>query len=88
MSASLRLAQQACGVSLLTVHIKFTTDLLDTHVRVGGAIGTEMLSRHCPKESGSVNPKCIGASMLMHMTPGSTGYLENTWLWVADHDLE
>ncbi|KAH7329285.1 LysM domain protein [Stachybotrys elegans] len=62
--------------------------LWDTHVRVGGAIGTEMLARHCPKKTGKIDPKCKGASMLMHMTPGSTGYLENVWLWVADHDLD
>jgi hypothetical protein len=24
----------------------------------------------------------------MHMTPQSTGYLENVWIWVADHDME
>jgi hypothetical protein len=24
----------------------------------------------------------------MHLTPGSTAYIENSWIWVADHDLE
>jgi hypothetical protein len=24
----------------------------------------------------------------MHLTPGSTAYMENSWIWVADHDLE
>ena len=26
--------------------------------------------------------------MLMHLTTGSTAYLENVWLWTADHDME
>lgn len=26
--------------------------------------------------------------MMLHMTKGSTGYLENVWAWVADHDLD
>lgn len=25
---------------------------------------------------------------MLHMTPGSSGYFENMWLWVADHDLD
>ncbi|KAL6229037.1 pectate lyase superfamily protein-domain-containing protein [Aspergillus navahoensis] len=35
-----------------------------------------------------VNPKCIAASLLLHLTPTSTPYLENIWVWVADHDLD
>lgn len=26
--------------------------------------------------------------MLMHLTPGSSAYLENAWLWTADHDMD
>jgi hypothetical protein len=26
--------------------------------------------------------------MLMHLTPNSTAYLENAWLWTADHDMD
>jgi len=26
--------------------------------------------------------------MMLHMTESSTGYLENVWAWVADHDLD
>lgn len=25
---------------------------------------------------------------MLHMTTSSTGYIENVWVWVADHDLD
>lgn len=60
----------------------------DSHFRVGGAKGTNLQAADCPKLTGDVNPKCIAASMMLHMTPSSSGYLENVWAWVADHDLD
>jgi hypothetical protein len=60
----------------------------DTHFRVGGAIGSNLQKGNCPKNTGQVNSKCKAASMLMHLKPGSTAYLENVWGWVADHDLD
>jgi hypothetical protein len=35
-----------------------------------------------------VNLNCIAASLLLHLTPSLTAYLENIWVWVADHDLD
>jgi len=26
--------------------------------------------------------------MMMHLTDSSSAYIENSWLWVADHDLD
>ncbi|KAJ3952539.1 hypothetical protein N0V92_011011 [Colletotrichum tropicale] len=60
----------------------------DTHVRIGGAAGSDLLTADCPKDSGIINPRCKAASLLMHLKPKSTAYLENVWLWTADHDLE
>lgn len=60
----------------------------DSHVRIGGAKGSELSVTDCPKLTGSVNPKCIAGSALMHATKGSSGYFENIWLWVADHDMD
>jgi hypothetical protein len=60
----------------------------DTHVRVGGAIGSELQKGDCPKQSGQLRPTCQAASLLMHFTPTSSAYLENVWVWVADHDLD
>lgn len=62
--------------------------ILDCHFRVGGALGTNLQSGNCPKLTGNVNSNCIASSMLLHLTPGSSGYFENVWGWVADHDLD
>jgi hypothetical protein len=35
-----------------------------------------------------VNPKCAAASLLLYLTPKSSAYIENVWVWVADHDLD
>lgn len=51
-------------------------------MRVGGAVGTDLTVAECP--AGSVNDKCKAGAALMHMTPESSGYFENVWLWVAD----
>jgi hypothetical protein len=61
---------------------------VDSHIRVGGAKGTGLQAESCPKRTGTVNPKCKAAALLMHLTPGSTAYIENAWLWTADHDME
>lgn len=60
---------------------------LDTHFRVGGAIGSELQVKDCPKNDG-FRPKCKAASLLLHLTPKSSAYLENSWIWTADHDLD
>ncbi|KAG5827303.1 hypothetical protein H9Q74_002592 [Fusarium xylarioides] len=60
----------------------------DTHFRVGGAAGTDLTVKDCLKLSGKVNPNCIAASLLLHLTPDSSGYFENVWMWTADHDFD
>ena len=63
----------------------------DVHARVGGFTGSNFQVAQCLKQPGSsnVDTNCIGAFMLMHVTPKATNlYMENTWLWTADHDIE
>lgn len=64
----------------------------DVHNRIGGSAGTEMLVGQCAKNNGTThgaNEACEGAFMMMHVTSSASDvYLENTWFWVADHDLE
>ncbi|KAI8648701.1 Pectin lyase fold virulence factor [Fusarium keratoplasticum] len=67
---------------------KGSVGMWDSHFRVGGAIGSNLQQETCAKKSGSVNPDCKAASMLLHLKPESTAYLENVWAWVADHDLD
>lgn len=60
----------------------------DTHVRVGGATGTELESGQCPASLTGTNNGCHSGFAMMHVTPGSSGYFENVWLWIADHDID
>ena len=60
---------------------------IDSHFRVGGAIGSDLQAKQCPK-GGGINMNCIAASTLLHLTHGSSAYLENVWVWTADHDLD
>lgn len=62
----------------------------DTHVRIGGSYGTDLLLANCPTSQGA-NPStdCFGAFMMFHASANSSGvYLANTWFWTADHDME
>jgi hypothetical protein len=45
-----------------------------------------MQSSECP--SGSVNSACQAAFLGIYLTSGSSAYLEGTWIWTADHDLD
>lgn len=39
--------------------------------------------------SSNASSSCLGAFMSMHITESATGlYMENVWLWTADHDLD
>jgi len=58
----------------------------DTHFRLGGAAGTNLESSQCP--SGSDSNSCFAAFLALHLTSGSNAYLEGTWVWLADHDLD
>ncbi|KAI9148707.1 glucan 1,3-beta-glucosidase precursor [Paramyrothecium foliicola] len=58
--------------------------LWDSHIRVGGGIGTDLDVATCPKHT--QKDACICVSMLLHVTKKASGYFENFWAWVADHD--
>ncbi|KAJ5613709.1 hypothetical protein N7528_007363 [Penicillium herquei] len=62
--------------------------LWDSHFRVGGAKGSNLQATDCPKGSGSVNDNCIAAALMLRLTHSSSAYLENVWVWTADHDLD
>lgn len=63
----------------------------DVHFRVGGTAGTKLQIDTCQKNENvktTFKPECAGAFMLMHITQQATAYFENTWFWVADHELD
>jgi glucan 1,3-beta-glucosidase len=66
----------------------------DAHWRIGGSAGTNLQSSNgCTKNPGVITTAassmpCQGAFLLLHVTPRANGYFENTWGWVADHELD
>ena len=61
----------------------------DVHTRVGGFTGSNLQVAQCPTIPTTINSACIAAYISLHVTPSATGvYLENVWLWTADHDLD
>jgi hypothetical protein len=62
--------------------------LIDTHFRVGGTAGTDLTAEDCPKLTGKVNKNCIAASLMLYLIADSSAYLENVWMWTADHDFD
>lgn len=60
------------------------TAMWDSHFRIGGGKGTDLDIDNCPKFG--YNPNCIAASLMLHVTSQASGYFENVWAWLADHD--
>jgi hypothetical protein len=59
--------------------------MFDSHFRVGGAQGTNLQLAQC--QDAAPGSGCDAASMLLHLTPSSSGYFENIWAWVAGKSL-
>jgi glucan 1,3-beta-glucosidase len=65
--------------------------LWDVHFRIGGTAGTQLQQDTClANVTGSFqfNPECAGSFLMLHITQEASAYVENSWLWVADHDLD
>ncbi|KAK3291179.1 pectate lyase superfamily protein-domain-containing protein [Chaetomium fimeti] len=70
--------------------------LWDVHTRIGGFAGSELQLAECAKTpdapvtgEADVAAECVAAFMSMHVTRTATAlYMENCWIWVADHDIE
>jgi hypothetical protein len=69
--------------------------LWDVHTRIGGFAGSNLSLANCPKTPGTtvtssnLNQNCISGYLQFQITANSAGlYLENVWLWTADHDVE
>ena len=65
----------------------------DAHWRMGGSAGTNLQSDKCLKNplmttTLAGTQQCQASFLLLHVTPQANGYFENTWGWVADHELD
>lgn len=60
----------------------------DVHTRIGGFAGSNQQAVQCPT-SAAVSANCEAAYMSFHITKSASGvYVENAWIWTADHDLD
>jgi glucan 1,3-beta-glucosidase len=69
--------------------------LWDVHTRIGGFAGSNLQTEQCVKTpnvtiiASNLDEGCIAAYMSIHVTKWASGlYMENNWLWTADHDLD
>ncbi|KAI5304728.1 hypothetical protein KEM56_006052 [Ascosphaera pollenicola] len=53
-------------------------------ITVGGTKGAEDIGTNC----NDVNNECKAAYNGLHLSSSSSAYVENTWVWVADHQSE
>ena len=71
------------------------TGVWDVHARIGGFAGSNLQLAQCPTTpnitvtADNLNYQCIAAYLTVHITKHAAGlYLENDWIWTADHDVE
>ncbi|KAJ7582652.1 glycoside hydrolase family 55 protein [Mycena floridula] len=58
-----------------------------SHIRLAGAAGSNLQAQQCPQFGGDM-ANCMTAFLALHLTPESAAYIEGSWIWLADHDLE
>ncbi|KAJ5491124.1 hypothetical protein N7539_002691 [Penicillium diatomitis] len=56
----------------------------NTMVLIGGTYDTS-ISTNCQNEDTS---QCMAAFLALHLTSSSSAYIENLWVWTADHNLD
>ena len=62
---------------------------LTTPTRITPLASNTTASNGTNSNSTGTNSACMGAFMSMHITKSASGlYMENVWLWTADHDLD
>ena len=79
----------------LGTYDKEPSGLWDVHTRIGGFAGSNLQTEQCEKTrdvvitADNLVQGCIAAYMSIHITRWARGlYMENNWLWTADHDLD
>ncbi|KAJ6607434.1 exo-beta-1,3-glucanase [Mycena sp. CBHHK59/15] len=85
----------AGGAIVVEWNVKQTTQggagMWDSHIRLGEvqfASGTNLQASDCLSNGGGGTTACLSAFAGLHLTSESTAYLEGTWVWLADHDLD
>ncbi|KAG5977673.1 hypothetical protein E4U55_006625 [Claviceps digitariae] len=81
-------AEPLAGAILVQVnmegHAPGDVAIWNSLITVGGTAGSEGINNGCDDASN----ECKGAFIGLHLTKSSSAYVENTWVWVADHNSE
>lgn len=88
MSTSIFKDQLDFGVSCPLSDLVPMLTSADSHFRVGGAEGSNLQAKDCPSLPGNLSSGCTAASLMLHVTSKASAYLENIWVWAADHDID
>ncbi|KAI0062874.1 exo-beta-1,3-glucanase [Artomyces pyxidatus] len=67
---------------------KGAAGMWDTLIRLGGAAGTNIQSGQCSDALSNTGNNCFAAFLGLHLTSSASAYLEGTWVWLADHDID
>lgn len=67
--------------------IQGSAGMWDSHIRIGGFAGTQLEADKCAREA-PLSDDCRASFLNLHLTKTSSAYLENVWIWTADHDLD
>ncbi|CDW97490.1 hypothetical protein [Sporisorium scitamineum] len=59
----------------------------DSHIRIGGFAGTNLEADKCARAQ-PLSDNCRASFLNLHLTTNSSAYIENMWVWTADHDLD
>lgn len=90
---------QQRGAILFEYNINSSADspsgVWDVNARIGGFAGSDLQLTQCPAtpdvviRKANLDHDCIAAFLTVHITKFAAGlYLENNWIWTADHDVE
>ncbi|KAJ2916151.1 hypothetical protein MD484_g4260, partial [Candolleomyces efflorescens] len=60
----------------------------DSHIRTGGVAGSQLEGPQCPRSGEGGIDNCFAAYLHLHITKHASAYLEATWVWLADHNLD
>ncbi|WFD32996.1 hypothetical protein MSPP1_004053 [Malassezia sp. CBS 17886] len=61
--------------------------MFDTHIRIGGFRGSNLEMRQCDKTK-PLDALPRASFLSLHVTTAASGYFQNVWVWVADHNLD
>jgi hypothetical protein len=69
---------------------KTESGIWDVHFRIGGCAGSGLEAPTCAKggDTPSKIAACTATFLSFHITKGASCYVENSWSWLADHEMD